>query len=63
MTMLDLALDTPSPSAFSSCRPTTRSPALACESPHDLDYGLASVVVLGLLVLYLVLALLHPERF
>ena len=26
------------------------------------DYGLASVVVLGLLV-YLVLALLYPERF
>ena len=53
----------PSGSAFSWCPSATSTPATGCEEGSMIfDYSLAAIVTTGLLV-YLVYALLQPERF
>jgi K+-transporting ATPase KdpF subunit len=37
-------------------------PAIVCEITMSIDYALGAIVTLGILV-YLVIALLRPERF
>jgi K+-transporting ATPase KdpF subunit len=47
----------------SGCARFTRSPAIICEErAMILDYVLGSIVSIGLLV-YLIYALIRPERF
>jgi K+-transporting ATPase KdpF subunit len=47
---------------FSSLRSSTCSPAKECETAMLLDYILGSIVTIVIMV-YLVYALINPERF
>jgi K+-transporting ATPase KdpF subunit len=50
-------------SVFSPCRSATPTPATASEeTPMTIDYSLAALVTAGLMI-YLVYALLTPEKF